>query len=372
MKILVNNQDWGQNEQRRIEDTYGGVGYYRLWKPYQQIKGHDKEFIGQNIKKYGKNYAERWDNIFKDIDVYWTSYFVEERTAAAMFNFRDKHKKKVIIDVDDNYLDILPSNPLYDKFKPTKKNRAILGATLSFADAITVSTEPLKQRLLRHFKEVYGLDKKIFVLPNFNDVNDWNHVPEKQDKFIIGYSGSNSHQDDLRMVMPVVDKIMRKYKHVHLEVIGSIDKQALNIFNDFDPKCLDRCDILSGTWTFNEYPKYLASRGFDIGLAPLVDSAFTRSKSHIKWMEYSMYKIPTIASEVYPYYMPLWERETIEHDTTGLLVKPSEWFDAIENLVLDGKKRKELGENAYKYVKNNWQYESSGMDEKIDFMLKNI
>ena len=61
--------------------------------------------------------------------------------------------------------------------------------------------------------------------------------------------------------MPVVDKIMRKYKHVHLEVIGSIDKQALNIFNDFDPKCLDRCDILSGTWTFNEYPKYLASRG---------------------------------------------------------------------------------------------------------------
>ena len=41
----------------------------------------------------------------------------------------------------------------------------------------------------------------------------------------------------------------------------------------------------------------------------------------------------------------------------------------LKSLVLDGKKRKELGENAYKHVKNNWQYESSGMDEK-DFMLK--
>lgn len=371
MKILVNNQDWAINEQRRLLDTYGGVGYYRVWKPYQMIEGFDKEFIGFNIKRYGTERGERWDNLFRDVDVYWTSYFCEEKTASAMFYYRDRHKKKVIIDVDDNYLDILPSNPIYDKFKPTKKNRSVLSSTLFFADAITVSTEPLKQRLQKHFKEVHDVNKKIFVLPNMNDIKDWNYTPRESEKFIIGYGGSNSHQDDLKMIFPALAKIMKKYPHVWLEVIGSIDKESLPIFDVFDQESLSRCDVHSGTWTFNEYPQYLAERGWKIGLAPLVDSAFTRSKSHIKWMEYSMFKIPTIASDVYPYRMPLFGRDTIEHEKTGLLIKPSEWFGSIESLIADEKKRKEIGQNAYDFVKEKWQY-SHDFSEKITAIIKEI
>ena len=73
-------------------------------------------------------------------------------------------------------------------------------------------------------------------------------------------------------------------------------------------------------------------------------------------MEYSMFKIPVIASKVYPYYVPNFGREVIKNDETGLIVKPNEWFDAIESLILDKEKRLKLGENAYNYVKEHWQY----------------
>ena len=80
-----------------------------------------------------------------------------------------------------------------------------------------------------------------------------------------------------------------------------------------------------------------------------------------------MYKIPVIASQVYPYSTPCFGIDTIEHEKTGLLVKPSEWFDAIEDLVLHPEKRQSLGQNAYNAVKDNWQYNDrfSGVIDEV-------
>jgi spore maturation protein CgeB len=53
-------------------------------------------------------------------------------------------------------------------------------------------------------------------------------------------------------------------------------------------------------------------------------------------------------------------------------VKPNEWEDSLELLITDEKKRKELGENAYEFVKTNWQYENSNISSVVDEMLKSI
>jgi glycosyltransferase involved in cell wall biosynthesis len=368
MKILFYRSDWTANVDRQTQDEYGGVGYYRIVKVAEQAKraGFDVDIVGAKFTRKEESLEERYMRIFSEYDVLWTCYTSHAEDASAMFYVRDKLQKKVVLDVDDNYLDILESHPLYDKLKQTKRDRAMIGTILSFADVITVSTEPLKQRMHEHFKTVYGMEKKIVVLPNFNDANDWNYEPEKSSgKIIIGYAGSNSHQEDLKMIMPPLGKIMEKYPNVYFESTGAIELKEINIFDSFTKSALDRCDLLPSTTTFKEYPKMMAKQPWDICLAPLVDNAFTRCKSHIKWMEYSMFKRPTIASRVYPYYVELWDRKTIEHDVTGILVKPREWFDAIESLVLSETKRRELGENAYNAVKENWQYAGSGMDKTI-------
>jgi glycosyltransferase involved in cell wall biosynthesis len=370
MKILVNRRDWKVNEMRRLNDAYGGVDYYRLVKIASQMKNHQVDVIGFDIKKFGEG-EKRWDTIFQEYDVYWTSYFADAREASNIFYYRDKHKKKVIIDLDDNYLDILQTNLLYDKFKPQKRDRAILSTTLSFADVIVTSTETLKQRFHKHFKDVYNLEKRIEVLPNMNDFKDWD-IPKKKgdpNKIVIGYPGSNSHHDDLAMVAPVIGKLMKKYPNLYFEAVGAVDKAQLYLFKEFTLESLNRCNFISGTWTFKEYPELIANAAWDIGICPLVDSPFTRCKSHIKWMEFSMFKIPVIASYVYPYFMDVWGRQTIEDGETGILVKPSQWESALESLIKDAKLRKTLGQSAYDFIKRVWQYDGSEMSDKIDKIL---
>lgn len=338
------------------------------------VKGHDVTVWGKELTKKGETPEERWHRVFSEFDVFWCSYFSDPKEAAALFYTRDKMKKKVVIDLDDNFWDIVPSHPLYDKIKATKRDRAFMSTILTFADVITVSTEPLKQRARKHFKEVYKMEKEIVVIPNMNDIADWDFKPVPKDpkKFIIGYAGSNSHQDDLEMFFPHLLEIMKKYPNVYFESVGSISKDMLHLFDDFPSPIMNRCDLLPATWTFKEYPKMIADQKWNIGVCPLVDSPFTRCKSHIKWFDYSMFKIPVIASRVYPYFMAIEGRKTIEHDKTGLLVKPSEWFMAMEQLILDEKKRNELGSNAYNYIKDNWQYKDSDISTKIEAILSSL
>ncbi len=372
-KILFYRNDHSANINRKLADGYGGVGYYRIVQPAKYLKGHEVDIVGMSLTKKGESRDKRWARVFKDYDIFWCSYFYDAEEASSMFYHRDKFKKKVVVDLDDNYLDILPTHLLYDVMKPTKRNRAITSTILSFADAITVSTEPLKQKIAEHLKKVHNLEKKIFVVPNMNEISDWDFESTGKDpnKIVIGYAGSNSHYDDLQMVLPHIAKIMEKYPQVYFESIGAVAPADIHLFNIFNKSTRDRCDFLPSTSTFKEYTEYLASMKWDIGICPLVDSAFTRSKSHIKWMEYAMYKIPTIASRVYPYSFPCFGRDTVIHEKTGLLVKPSEWVGALEDLILNKNKRISLGQNAYEFVKDGWQY-SQGFSDVLDEIVKSL
>ncbi len=371
-KILTQFTDFGHRPERKKLNTFGALGYYRTYKPSKQIKNHEVDIRGTDIINYGDTFESNWENIFKQYDMVWIMHFLSEENAAAQAYFKEKYNKKLVYDIDDNYLDVPESNPVHDKFKKTKRSRAILSATLSFADAITVSTEPLKERLQSHFKQVYDMEKEIFVIPNMNDVGDWNFksAEKHSDKVVIGYSGSNSHQDDLMVVLPTINKLLSKYSYLHFEIIGAIDKTKLDhYFGSFDKTNLDRVAMLPATATFWEYPEYLAEQKWDIGIAPLVDTAFTRSKSHIKWMEYAMYNIPCVASRVYPYFMPLEGRDTIQDGITGVLCRAPEWEAKLEKLILDKRLREQIGANAYEYIKNSWQYKDFSVDSVVDKIL---
>ena len=375
MKILFNYNDWNHLPERKKRNEYGGVGYYRIIKPAEQLKrlGYDVTVKGKEVELYGDDLETRWDTIFKEFDVFWTSYFQSAEMAAAIFYHAQKHGKKVVLDCDDNYLDVPDSNPHADVFKHGKKERAFTTTALSFADVITVSTEPLRQKLYDHIKAIHGIEKEIIVLPNMNDVKDWTHEKTPADKFTIGYSGSTSHFDDIRMVLPAVVKIMQKHAHVQLNFIGSIPKPDIKKYFKGIPKdILDRIGIVGATATFKDYPEWLAVQGWDIGIAPLVDTEFTRSKSHIKWLEYSMCGVPVVASRVYPYFMPVNGIETIQDGVTGMLVKQTEWFDVLDELVQSKTKRENLAKNAYKYIKENFQYNSKGFDTVVKKIIEKL
>jgi glycosyltransferase involved in cell wall biosynthesis len=250
----------------------------------------------------------------------------------------------------------LPSNPNYQEFIGEKG--IVIKTSYSLATGLFTSTLPLKEKTEKHLKEVHGIKKDIFVLPNCNDYLDWLYPTEKHnDKIIIGYAGSITHDDDLKLIVPVMNTILEKYKNVQFHLIGAIAKDKQDYFKAQFGKFSYRVKIKLGVPAFHFYPEYLAKQNFDIGLAPLAENEFNRSKSHIKWMEYSMYKIPTIASPVYPYCESVDGIKTIQDGKTGFLASDEkEWIEKISILIEDKQKRLEIGQNAYDYVKDHWQY----------------
>lgn len=166
---------------------------------------------------------------------------------------------------------------------------------------------------------------------------------------------------------------MKRHPNVHLEILGAVDRKDLDeYFNGWDMKMLGRVAMIPATKLFRDYPKVLSQQKWDIGIAPLIDTAFTRSKSHIKWMEYAAYKIPCVASRVYPYFMPIEGRDTIVDGETGYLCRPPEWEQALERLVIDKSLRERIGQQAYDAIKRDWQYKDSKIQETFNTMLKDL
>jgi dTDP-glucose 4,6-dehydratase len=86
-----------------------------------------------------------------------------------------------------------------------------------------------------------------------------------------------------------------------------------------------------------------------LGLAPLTTVFFNRSKSNLKWLEYTVHGMATIASRVGPY------ADSIEHEKTGLLIEDNrDWLDAINYLLDNPEKHAELLKNATAEVKENY------------------
>lgn len=348
MKILGIRTDWNQNDYREENDKWGGIGYYRIVKPLEAI---GQPHIGKSIKDC-KDYAE----VVRGYDAILIKP-VDNVVGSQLITACLQEGVKFIVDQDDNIFESRKNQDSYEKLKVGSVGRSIVASFCSFADAMICSTVPLMNYYKKHFKEVYNLDIPMFHLPNYNDIEDFNFIPTKKDKLVIGWPGSRSHYDDLRMVAPALIEILEKNPDIELELMGGVEHDKIDLIFKNDSKALDRVFISGGTPAYDDYPKLLASKGWDIGIAPLIDDEFNRGKSHIKWMEFAMYKIPVVASKVYPYYQKIKGQPVIEHGKTGFLAKDKfQWVQFLQKLIDDARLRKEIGENAYQAVKSNWQW----------------
>ena len=104
--------------------------------------------------------------------------------------------------------------------------------------------------------------------------------------------------------------------------------------------------VLPFATDYAAYAAKLPRLGLSIGLAPLADTPFNRSKSPIKWMEYAICGMAGIYADLPPY------QAVVEQERTGLLVgpDPSDWREALAWLVRDKPFRRRLAEQAQETV----------------------
>lgn len=270
---------------------------------------------------------------------------------------RQKYGKPTFVETDDNYIDVPAWNEAFHSFKPTSAHRYAATETMSFADGMFVSTP--------HLKELYGrYNENIHVIENSLDFKGdrkfvgWDQVSVRKHKGIrIGWIGGRSHFNDLMLVAPALREILLKYPDVTLCLVNSAIQpscKALGIAYPFEG--LSNVHYADRSVPINRYAQFAASFGFDIGIAPLVDCNFNRSKSNLRWLEYSAMKLPTVATDISHF------SQSIRDGQDGFLIKDNdlqEWQKRLEMLIEDQGLREEVGRQAYRRVKKDFNLKNN-------------
>ncbi len=156
----------------------------------------------------------------------------------------------------------------------------------------------------------------VVAIPNYLKVGELPRARRKHRGIVIGIVAAREHVVDiagLRMA-DVLKRVLAKHQDASVVSIGCDlrlpERYVYNIRVPFG-------DLLR--W----------EQSFDIGLAPLVDSPFSRARSDIKLKEYAVAGVPWLASPVGPY-------AAMEGPAQGgRLVADDEWLDALDELVGD-------------------------------------
>lgn len=157
----------------------------------------------------------------------------------------------------------------------------------------------------------------------------------------ILYAASQAHKIFFEYYIgPILDQIVERYgKRISFTFIGVKPKINYEIIQKGNFKFYNGMPL-------SEYRKFVNSGNFDIGLAPLEISEFTKCKYFNKYLEYSMSGIMGIYTKSEPY------TDIIVNGINGILVEndTEKWFDALCLAIDDASLRAKIISNAQNHI----------------------
>lgn len=300
-----------------------GCGHVRMIQPLRELAkhGHDVTFSDHR----GTAAVESMRKA-REFDVVVGQRFAGYEGMAIWRKARTP-QNRLVYETDDDLFSIDKANwAAYVQFNRYDVREAITGYCMT-ADLITVTTKTLAEV---HRNEL-NCDN-IAILPNC--------IPEymlelpriKRDRPRIGWIGGASHGIDIHEASQAVRRFLNRNDGWDLYLGGTDYRPSFKVRN-WD-------QMIHGDWNqINEDERgYYESIDFDIGLAPVKNTLFSRSKSALKALEYNARGIPVIASDVQPY------REYVVHGENGFLAKNEyDWTKYIRLLAEDPDLRHEMG-----------------------------
>jgi glycosyltransferase involved in cell wall biosynthesis len=306
---------------RYVVDDFAGSGWYRAQVPAAELRrrGHDAT-VGSSLDK----------DTVPGLDVVVLERQFLEAARYAIEDANDQGKVTVY-DIDDDYWHVPPTNPGYDVWQMPD----MLSGVEDCVRAVKVVTTPspvLAASLGR-------LNPNVRILPNMLPGPDWPEPSRepRSGRVIVGWAGGGSHFTDLKLLSGVVEQLLSEFPGVEFRTHGVRDVP-------FQPA--ERLKVLPGV-PLAEYPELLAT--FDIGVAPLEDTLFNRSKSDLKVVEYGAVGIPVVASKVAPY------EASVRSGKTGFLAgSAKDWLKELRRLVTDAGARTELGSAGRRFAETRF------------------
>ena len=254
---------------------------------------------------------------------------------APIFQYLQENSIPYIYDLDDNLFDIPLSNELGGYHRSPHRLK-MLETYLQQAALVRVYSPVVYERVA-----ALGARVELVKAPL-----DWTLIQPRQphQKIRIVYVTSRRQDTLADIFAPALRQVLQRYPdRVEVTFCGALPEGFAGQANVhhmlFEPN-------------YDAFMRKFSARSFDIGLAPLIDDDFHRSKTNNKFREYAACGIAGIYSNVSVY------REVVDGEL-GLMVSntPEQWANALVRLIEDCELRSRIVHRAQQYARQNYSLE---------------
>lgn len=301
----------------------GGDYYYRTYAPGIAMAEEEGVCV-INLT----NVHRRRDEIARAVDVLVVKNICDP-DLLPLIGERKREGRLTVYELADDIGAIPPWNPVHFFYRDPE-NLLLFKRSARWCDSMQFSVAELKR--------IYGyLNDSSIVFPNQIATVPPERGYGGRPDIVIGWGGSHGHLEDMAdMAGPLADWIMSR-DDVRLSLMCSEPIWAL----------FDRLPAARKRWfhpgSLDDYYAFL--EGIDIGLAPLRDTAFNRSRSDVKFLEYAVRGIVPVVQAAVPY------SATVKEGVTGFLFRDADELVAALGGLADNRDRiPAVGKGARDYV----------------------
>jgi hypothetical protein len=136
------------------------------------------------------------------------------------------------------------------------------------------------------------------------------------------YMGTGTHGPDFQTIRPALEQLWEERE-------GRFDVTLIGIAPDVEPApWLHRLAPPADAIAYPRFVRWLRGQGpFDIGLAPLADTAFNRAKSDIKMLDYLALGLLPVVQDCPAY--------RLDPEASRVAVHAADWLDALRKWIDD-------------------------------------
>jgi glycosyltransferase involved in cell wall biosynthesis len=263
--------------------------------------------------------------------------------------------KKIIFDIDDlmiddNYTNSISNDIFLSNFdtKNYNVNIFLMRKTLSLCDSVITSSDDQTQRLKKIVNEVFVnynvISEEMF---RTSEKIDTKKKRKYKNNIIIGYfSESYSNKNNIEIIVPVLVKILSEHKNILLFLIGKID--IPETLTKFYSRIIRKPYI-----DYQLFPKFISN--IDINIVPFKKNIFNEVRNENNWIQASLLKIPTIASNLSSF------NRVIENGYSGFICNNIiEWYNALSALISNKELRDKIGINSYNVCRKEYNTITTG------------
>ncbi len=263
-----------------------------------------------------------------------------EPSYAYLLNEAVSTNKPIIYDLDDNFWDVpFETDPELARYHRLPLRIQQLEKYLQHSTLVRVYS-PVMRELVSRLNSQVRLLKAGF---DFSLLPSQAKPREKGNKVRVVYATSRTVDNQYKLFAGGMTRAIEKF--------GDAIEFTIWGCSPGDLVGHKGIKILPLVGDYEDFLHRFARSGFDVGLAPMEDTAFYRSKTNTKLRDYGACRVAGIYSNVEVY------SSCVENEKTGLLVPNSSdgWFKAIASMVENPGLRAQIQNNAYQKVYDEYR-----------------